>query len=185
MPSSATPGRRHRAVKFTNKLFPSGALLGQTGSALMSAPRVALADRRRARGIELQSDAGDVQIVWNARRSVYDASSNTVYRATLPAEAAPQRQRTPPTLADIDPVLTSSAFTARSPGPSRRMSPGSPPTASRSRRSTTAACSGRSSLPGTLRNGAPLRVAIFAQGASSPVLELAVDRHLLWRGRLE
>ena len=36
--------------------------------------------------IELQSNAGDVQIVWNSRRSrVYDASSNTVYRADLPA----------------------------------------------------------------------------------------------------
>ena len=35
--------------------------------------------------LELQSDAGDAQIVWSKTEvTVFDASSNTVYRATLP-----------------------------------------------------------------------------------------------------
>ena len=53
--------------------------------------------------IELQSDAGDVaDRLGRARRSrVYDASSNTVYRADLPAQhgRAAADTRTPPTLA--------------------------------------------------------------------------------------
>ena len=78
-------------VEFTNKLFPSGALLGQTGSALMSGAsgRLWLTDDGHGR-IELQSDSGDVQIVWTSDTiSVYDASSNTVYRATLPTSSGP------------------------------------------------------------------------------------------------
>ena len=46
--------------------------------------------------IELQSDAGDVQIVWSPTQvSVYDASSNTVYKLTLPASSRPQQDRQP------------------------------------------------------------------------------------------
>ena len=100
-------------VEFTNKLFPSGALLGQTGSALMSGAsgRLWLTSGGDGR-IELQSDSGDVQIVWNSDTiSVYDASSNTVYRANLPASSSgsgsgTSATDTPPTLADIDTFLT-------------------------------------------------------------------------------
>src|SRR5919201_925350 len=76
-------------IKFTNKLFPSGAITGQVGSALMSGASGRLWATNDGRGrLELQSDAGDVQIVWNDTRvTVYDASSNTVYRATLPARS--------------------------------------------------------------------------------------------------
>ena len=37
--------------------------------------------------LELQSDAGDAQIVWDKTKvTVFDASSNTVYRFALPAK---------------------------------------------------------------------------------------------------
>jgi hypothetical protein len=97
-------------VRFTNRLFPSGSLIGQLGSALMSGAsgRLWLTDDGRGR-VELQSDAGDVQIVWNDQRiSVYDASSNTVYRVTLPKQTgngSTGDKGTPPTLAQIDKVL--------------------------------------------------------------------------------
>src|SRR6478736_6785841 len=61
-------------VSFTNNLFPSGSLLGQTGSALMTGAegRLWLTGDGQGR-IELQSDAGDVQIVWTSDTiSVYD-----------------------------------------------------------------------------------------------------------------
>ena len=166
-------------VTFTNNLFPSGALLGQVGSALMSGAsgRLWLTNDGRGR-IELQSDAGDVQIVWNPTTiTVYDASSNTVYRADLPA-ARPTRPA--PTTAAVrrSPRSTtcspSSASTGRSPTRSRPTSRASPPTASAPRRSTTAACSARSSSPGTPRRACRCASAIYAQGSSSPVLELAV-----------
>ena len=74
-------------ITFTNKLFPSGALVGDHASALMSGASGRLWVRNDGRGrLELQSSAGDTQIVWGAGKvTVYDASSNTVYTATLPA----------------------------------------------------------------------------------------------------
>ena len=56
-------------IKFTNRLFPSGALEGQVGSALMSGAsgRLWLTNDGRGR-LELQSTAGDVQIVWGKDR---------------------------------------------------------------------------------------------------------------------
>ena len=53
-------------VTFTNNLFPSGALAGQAGSALMTGASGRLWVTSDGHGrIELQSDAGDVQIVWD------------------------------------------------------------------------------------------------------------------------
>ena len=38
--------------------------------------------------LELQSDAGDAQVMWdNEALTVYDASSNTVYKLTLPSSS--------------------------------------------------------------------------------------------------
>ena len=81
-------------VQFTNRLFPSGSLLGGTASALMSGATGRLWVTNDGRGrLELQSDAGDVQIVWNRSTvSVYDASSRTVYRAKLPSRKGPARE---------------------------------------------------------------------------------------------
>ena len=73
-------------IKFTNNLFPSGALGGPVGSALMSGAsgRLWVTDDGRGR-LELQADLGDVQVVWNKQQvTVFDASSNMVYRASLP-----------------------------------------------------------------------------------------------------
>src|SRR5262245_22021064 len=94
-------------VRFTNRLFPSGALLGGVGSALMSGASGRLWATTDGRGrVELQSDAGDVQVVWNRSHvSVYDASSNTVYRADLPPHEQATGKGEPPAIADIDKLL--------------------------------------------------------------------------------
>src|SRR5207244_13326272 len=97
-------------VKFTNNLFPSGALLGQAGSALMSGAsgRLWLTNDGRGR-LELQSDAGDAQLTWNSTEAnLYDASSNTVYRLTLPAQSSTDagKAKTPPTPDEITNFLT-------------------------------------------------------------------------------
>jgi outer membrane lipoprotein-sorting protein len=166
-------------VAFTNKLFPSGALLGQAGSALMSGAsgRLWLTGDGRGR-IELQSDAGDVQIVWNQTTiSVYDASSNTVYRADLPsgtATGASSDNGTPPTLAEIDTFLTDLGVHWALSGPQPTDVAGQPAY------SVTASPKHDGGLLGSLElawdavQGTPLRVGVYAQGSSSPVLELAV-----------
>jgi outer membrane lipoprotein-sorting protein len=165
-------------VTFTNKLFPSGALLGQTGSALMSGASGRLWITPDGHGrIELQSDAGDVQIVWDSQSIwVYDASSNTVYRADLPAGSKTDQTPggTPPSLADIDNLLTelgahwavSSALptnVAGRPAYSVSVSP-----------KHDGGLLGSVELAWDAAAGAPLRIGIDAQGSSSPVLELAV-----------
>ena len=94
-------------IRFTNGLFPNGALLGQVGSALMSGASGRLWMRDDGRGrLELQSNAGDVQIVWKqGQATVYDASSNTVYRIKLPAGQRQAAAHAPPSVAGIGAFL--------------------------------------------------------------------------------
>src|SRR5260221_7522544 len=100
-------------VKFTNNLIPGGALTGNVGSALMSGANGRLWVTNDGRGrIELQSDAGDVQIVWSQTElSIFDASSNTVYRLALPADrsSSTTTQGTPPSVDQIGGFLTNLA----------------------------------------------------------------------------
>jgi hypothetical protein len=166
-------------IRFTNNLFPSGALIGQAGSALMSGAsgRLWLTGDGRGR-IELQSDAGDVQIVWGSSQvSVFDASSNTVYRADLPQNASSPTSGatgTPPALADIDKILSEI-------GVHWALSDAQPTDiAGQPAYSVSASPKHDGGLLASLQlawdasNGTPLRVGVYAQGSSSPVLELAV-----------
>src|SRR5262249_54701245 len=129
--------------------------------------------------LELQSDAGDVQIVWNrATISVFDASSNTVYRANLPAgsdsTSSTPDTSAPPALADIDKFLTDV-------GVHWALSTAQPTdVAGQPAYSVSAAPKHDGGLLGSLElawdavNGTPLRLGIYAQGSDAPVLELAV-----------
>jgi outer membrane lipoprotein-sorting protein len=170
-------------ISFTNNLFPSGALAGNAGSALMSGAsgRLWATDDGRGR-LELQSDAGDVQIVWNQTAvTVYDASSNTVYRATLPARkdtgTGAQDTGSPPTLAQIDSFLSKlGAHVAVS---------GANPTnvGDQPAYSVSGSPQEKGGLVGSLElawdaaRGVPLRIGVYAKGASAPVLELTA-RHV-------
>ena len=162
-------------IKFTNKLFPSGAITGQVGSALMSGASGRLWATNDGRGrLELQSDAGDVQIVWNDTRvTVYDASSNTVYRATLPARsrATPERSGEA-SVAKIKDFLTAvekhvelsgaePSDVAHHAAYTVRISP-----------KHDGGLLGAGELAWDATRGVPLRIAVYAHGASSPVLEL-------------
>jgi len=165
-------------ITFTNKLFPSGALLGAAGSSLMSGASGRLWVTADGHGrIELQSDAGDAQIVWSPTEvTVYDASSNTVYHATLPAAkdtAAPDTGALP-TIAQISDFLTKA-------GDHVSVSDAQPvDVAGRAAYNVTVAPKHDGGLLGSVElawdaeTGVPLRAAVYAQGASSPVLELAV-----------
>jgi len=165
-------------VKFTNSLFPSGALAGQAGSALMSGAsgRLWLTNDGRGR-IELQSDAGDAQIVWNPQTvTVYDASSNTAYRADLPSGSSGRTSDngTPSTLAEIDNVLATLGLHWSLSGAQPTDVAGQPAY------SVSAAPKHDGGLLGSLElawdavHGNPLRIGLYAQGSSAPVLQLEV-----------
>jgi hypothetical protein len=175
--AAPTPDGVTARVTFTNKLFPSGALLGgQVGSALLSGASGRLWVTPDGHGrIELQSDAGDVQIVWNPTTlSIFDASSNTVYRVNLPEHTSPAGQDTPPTLAEIDTFLADlgvhwavSAATPVNVGGQAAYSAQVSP-------KHDGGLLGSVELAWDAVNGTPLRAGVYAQGASSPALELAV-----------
>jgi outer membrane lipoprotein-sorting protein len=166
-------------VQFTNNLFPSGALLGQAGSALMTGAsgRLWLTNDGHGR-IELQSDAGDVQIVWDPQTiSVYDASSNTVYRANLPQQTTSSGTdtNTPPTLAEIDSFLTNL-------GVDWALSDAQPTdVAGQAAYNVSVSPKHDGGLLGSLQlawdasQGTPLQLGVYAQGDNNPVLQLALS----------
>jgi hypothetical protein len=124
--------------------------------------------------IELQSDSGDVQIVWSPTEiSVYDASSNSVYKAALPADTGTSTgQGMPPTVADITDFLTKLAqhWDVNGPDPTN--------IAGQAAYATSLSPKHDGGLLGNVRiawdavQGVPLDAAIYAQGNSSPALEL-------------
>ena len=164
-------------IGFTNRLFPSGALVGQAGSPLMSGASGRLWARNDGRGrLELQSSAGDVQIVWNPKTvTVYDASSNTVYRRNLPATKAGQADKA----TSGAPALTAiEGFLGRF-GRHVTLSAAAPSNvAGRRAYTVTASPKDKGGLLDSVQiawdaaRGVPLRAAIYAKGTSKPVLAL-------------
>jgi outer membrane lipoprotein-sorting protein len=167
-------------VQFTNNLFPSGSLLGQAGSALISGAsgRLWLPGGGQGR-IELQSDAGDVQIVWDQSRiSVYDASSNTVYRADLPSGSSQSTSSsgtdTRPTLADVESFLTNLGVDWALSDAQPTDIAGQPTYSASVSPKHDGGLLGSLQLAWDASNGTPLQVGIYAQGSSTPVLQLTV-----------
>ena len=164
-------------IAFTNKLIPSGALLGNAGSALVSGAsgRLWLTGGGKGR-IELQSDAGDVQIVWDSSTvSVYDASARTVYKAKLPASGGNARSAEssgPPSLAEIDSLLSKLGAHATISAVQPTDVAGHAAYSVSVSPKHDGGLLGSAELAWDAARGVPLRVAIFAQGSSSPVLEL-------------
>ena len=165
-------------VTFTNKLFPSGALVGSAGPVLMSGGSGRLWMTNDGRGrLELQSSAGDAQIVWTPTGvTLYDASSDTAYHASLPAVTADPAgpKDTPPTLARISELIAHLGAHATVSG----ADPGV--VATRPAYTVTVSPKHDGGLLGSVElawdaaNGVPLRIAVVAQGSTSPALELAV-----------
>ncbi|MGH3003624.1 MAG: LolA family protein [Gaiellaceae bacterium] len=175
--AAAPPPGISADISFTNGLLPSGALTGRAGSPLLSGATGRLWATNDGRGrLELQSDAGDVQIVWNRDRlTVYDATSNTVYRATLPRQTKPETARpATPSVPQISDALSKlgAAWSLT----------GAKPTDVGGRAAYSVRVSPKG--PGSLLSaaeiawdavrGVPLRIAIYAKGVTKPVLALSV-----------
>lgn len=167
-------------IHFTNNLLASGSLPGSGASPLAAGAdgRLWIAGDGRFR-LELQSDAGDAQIVSDGQSvTVYDSASKTVYRAKLPDEAAragkPEKDKTL-TLAKIQRTLDRVAkyWTVS----------GATPTSTADRPTYTVRISpkddggllGAAEVAWDAVRGAPLRAAVYAQGQANPVLELEAE----------
>lgn len=181
--AAKAPNGLSARITFTNKLFPSDALAGDHVSALMSGASGRLWVRSDGRGrLELQSSAGDVQIVWNRGKvTVYDASSNTVYRAMLPhrkaSAEAPDRSdhRAPPSANRIAEFLSKLRAHASVSGAQPTDVGGQPAYNVVVSPKHDGGLLGSAQLAWDAARGVPLRVAIYAKGSSAPVLSLEAD----------
>ena len=172
------PAGIHADIRFTNNLFPSGSLTGTVGSALLSGAtgRLWATDDGRGR-LELQSSAGDVQVVWNTQRvTAYDASSNTVYEFSLPqggkAGTGGTKSDTPPSLDEITKLLTDVAGQAAVSTAQPDNVGGQPAYTVSVSPKHDGGLLGSAQLAFDAARGIPLRVAIYAQGSSTPALAL-------------
>ena len=160
-------------IDFTNGLIDASSLRGQ-GNALLSGAtgRLWAAPDGRFR-LELQSDAGDGQIVVGKDSfHVYDASSNTVYEGALPQQDQGSADNGVPTVAKIQDTINklSEHWTVS----------GAEPGTIAGRAAYTVRLTprhdggllGAGELGWDAATGVPLRAAIYAQGQSGPTLEL-------------
>jgi hypothetical protein len=166
-------------VQFTNNLLPSGSLGGEVVSPLLAGASGRLWATNDGRGrLELQANAGDVQLVWNRTDiTLYDASAQSVYHAKLPAKQEQPGQdhaHAPLGLAQIEQFLAKL-------GAHATISPAEPGNVGgRPAYTVTLSPKDQGSLLHSLQlawdaaHGVPLRVAVYADGMSSPVLELKV-----------
>lgn len=163
-------------IEFANALLPSGALPGGGASPLLAGGEGRLWIQKSGDfRIELQSAAGDAQIVAvGDRLTVYDASSQTVYRATLPRDRADAAERDGEklTLAKVQKALDRVARSWTVSGAEPASTGGRPAYAVRVSPRHDGGLLGAAELAWDAVRGAPLRAAVYARGTSAPVLEL-------------
>jgi hypothetical protein len=166
-------------VHFTNNLISSGAL--PLGSPLLTGAsgRLWVGDGKLR--LELQSDAGDAQIlVADGEISVYDASSNTVYKARIGTHADPSANagaggaRTVPSLDQITSVLGELGQQATLSGADPTTQAGQPAYQLSVTPKHDAGLLGEAQIAWDAARGIPLHISLAAAGSSSPVLALDV-----------
>ncbi len=161
-------------IKFTNKLLPSGSLPQDTASPVLTGAtgRLWLTNDGRVR-LELQSDAGDAQIVSDGKKfMLYDAASKTAYTGDLPQDKTDAKPEKQPTLAGVQQGLANltKAWTLSSAQPSTTA--GQPSYTVRIAPKDDGGLLGAAEIAWDAARGVPLRAAIYAQGSDQPVLEL-------------
>src|SRR5215208_7240709 len=160
-------------VTFTNGLLPSGSLPQGAASPLAAGAegRLWLSGNGRAR-LELQSEAGDAQIVADGERlTVYDSSTKTAYTLAMPGDTE-ERAHDKPTLADVRRSLDRLATAWTLSGAQPTSTGGRPTYTVRIAPKDDGGLLGAAELAWDAIHGVPLRAAIYAQGQSEPVLEL-------------
>jgi len=170
----SVPGVTAR-IKFTNRLIDSGGLEGASPILTGAGGRLWYAEDGRVR-LELQSSGGDAQVVFDRGRVwVYDASSNTVYRGSLPrgrGERSGSDADKPVTLADVQRAISDIAGQADLSGAIPGDVGGRPVYEVRVSPRRDGGLVGAGALAWDAVRGVPLRLAVYSTRDSTPVLEL-------------
>jgi outer membrane lipoprotein-sorting protein len=163
-------------ISFSNHLIDASALQGSDPILSGATGRLWLTSDHRLR-LELQSDNGDAQVVVNKRAFwVYDPSANTVYRGTLPADTTKPKHRAGadklPSVAQLQKDLTRLAQHVNLSGAIPSDVAGHAAYTVRVSPKHDGGLLGAGELAWDAIRGVPLRVAVYAQNDSTPVLEL-------------
>jgi outer membrane lipoprotein-sorting protein len=175
-------------VTLTNHLIEGASLASGGGEAsqLASSPllsgasgRVWLSKDGRAR-LELQAEKGDTEVYYDGHTlSVFDASTNTVYRYVPPSQA-PSTQPEPsgaqheaPSLAKIEEAISNIKQHADLSGAQPSDVAGQPTYTVRVSPKESGSLIGGAELSWDANNGVPLRAAVYSSTSASPVIELA------------
>jgi outer membrane lipoprotein-sorting protein len=162
-------------IAFTNNLLPSGSLPRDTASPTLTGAtgRLWLANDGRLR-LELQSSAGDAQIVSDGKRFLfYDAASKTAFTGALPQDEEPAPDKDEPaTLAGVRSGLAKLGKLWSLSGAQPGTTAGRPSYTVRIAPKDDGGLLGAAELAWDAARGVPLRAAVYAQGTQDPVLEL-------------
>jgi outer membrane lipoprotein-sorting protein len=179
-------------IEFTNHLLEGASLASNGGEAsqLSSSPLVSGASGRLWIGaegharLELQSEKGDTQILWDGRTaSLYDASTNTLYRYTPSAQSSsagdpsdPTTGTNPrgvPTVAEIEEGIAHAGKHADISGATPTDVAGQAAYTVRVSPRENGGLIGGAELSWDAAKGVPLRAALYSTTSPSPVIELA------------
>jgi outer membrane lipoprotein-sorting protein len=162
-------------VSFTNHLIDSSNIQGADPILTGATGRVWLSSDHRIR-LELQSDNGDAQAVLNNGSFwVYDPSARTVYEGKLPADASKShraKQDKIPSVASIQSDLAKLGKQVNVSGAIPSDVGGQAAYTVRVSPKHDGGLLGASELAWDSLRGVPLRIAVYAQHDSTPVLEL-------------
>jgi outer membrane lipoprotein-sorting protein len=127
--------------------------------------------------LELQSDAGDAQIVSDGTTlTVYDGSSNTAYRLALPAHPdSPTTDSGRVSIPQIDSALARLADFANLSGATPDSVAGQAAYTVSASPKSNGGLLDSATLSWDATTGAPLRAAVYGKGDRTPVLELRAD----------
>jgi hypothetical protein len=167
-------------VSFTDHLFPSDSFGGSSSPLLTGATGRLWIGDGRAR-IELQGSNGDTEIAITKRGvTVYDVSSGTAYRLPFgrrggaSTAASPDARQAPPSLVEIRRALAEAARHVSLSGAIPGNIGGRPSYSVRVSPRHDGGLLGAVELGWDAAHAVPLKIAVYSQGDSSPVLALAV-----------
>jgi outer membrane lipoprotein-sorting protein len=167
-------------IQFTNDLIDGSSIQGSDPILTGASGRLWASANGRLR-LELQSDAanggvGDAQVLVDHRRvSVYDSSSNTVYKGELPRPRGHEPGKREAGIPSVTRIGSWLGRLAKHAAVSRAIPSdvaGRPTYTVRVAPKHDGGLLGGAELAWDAVHGTPLRVAVYASGSSTPVLEL-------------
>jgi len=173
--TATTPSGITARIQFTNNLIGSTNIQGTDPILTGASGRLWVSTTSHRLHLELQGNNGDAQIALdNGAFSIYDPTSNTIYKGTLPSGKGSSSKSTDtiPTVAQIQTQLTQLMQHTSILGPLPRNVAGQLAYKVKVSPKHDGGLLGDVQLAWDASRGIPLGIAIYSRNSSSPVLEL-------------